>query len=220
MTSTTHAQTRTPLSALPADRSARGGRFGREVGYLLSGLPLGIASFTLMITGFAVGVSTLILFVGVPVLAGTLAMARYLARVEADHIAAVTGRPLPARAVAPGPGPGHSGRWSGVRDPQAWRDLVHAVLAFPVRVVTFCLTLTWLAGGVGGVTYGLWSWPIPRGDSDGWVDLAFGLTGRAPDIAGNLVLGVFLLATVVPVVRGLATVQASLGRVLLRRGDV
>ncbi|UNS97637.1 sensor domain-containing protein [Streptomyces tubbatahanensis] len=220
MTTTTHAQMRTPVSALPADRGGRGGRFGREVGYLLSGLPLGIASFILMITGFALGVSTLILFVGVPVLAGTLAMARYLARVEADHIATVTGRPLPARAVAPGPGPGRAGRWSGVRDPQAWRDLVHAVIAFPARVVTFCLTLAWLAGGVGGVTYGLWSWPIPRDDSDGWVNLAFGMSGRVPDIVGNLVLGVFLLATTVPVVRGLATAQASLGRVLLRRGDV
>ncbi|WP_369209005.1 sensor domain-containing protein [Streptomyces sp. PU-14G] len=220
MTTTTHAQAMSPASAVPADRAGRGGRFGREVGYLLSGLPLGIASFILMITGFALGVSTLILVVGIPVLAGTLAMARYLARVEADHIANATGRPLPVRAVAPGQGAGAAGRWSGVRDPQAWRDLVHAVLSFPVRVVTFCLTLAWLVGGVGGLTYGLWSWPIPRTDNDGWVDLAFGLTGRLPDIAGNMALGVFLLATTVPVVRGLATAQASLGRVLLRRGEV
>ncbi|MDF4251372.1 sensor domain-containing protein [Streptomyces sp. WMMB303] len=196
----------------------RRGRFGREVGYLLSGLPLGIAAFVLMVTGFALGVSTLILVVGLPVLAGTLSMARFLARVEAEQIAAVTGRPLLTRpgGAAEAAGAGGS-RWKGVADPQAWRDLVHAVLAFPVRVATFSVTLTWLVGGVGGLTYGLWSWSIPRGDEDGVMDLAFGLDGRGPDIAFNTALGVFFLLTAVPMVRGLAVTQAGLGRVLLRR---
>ncbi|MBO8196620.1 sensor domain-containing protein [Streptomyces oryzae] len=224
MTTTTHAQPgpRTlPALDSTASGSRRGGRFGREVGYLLSGLPLGIAAFTLMVTGFALGVSTLVLVVGLPVLAGTLSMAGYLARVEADHIAAVTGRPLPGRAEGQAPGTAQrgsgSGRWKAVRDPQAWRELAHAVLAFPVRVVTFSLTLTWLVGGLGGLTYGLWSWSIPRDGNDGLMDLAFGVTGRGPDIAFNTAVGVFLLVTSIPVVRGLAVTQASLGRVLLRR---
>ncbi|MFI8854122.1 sensor domain-containing protein [Streptomyces sp. NPDC053499] len=217
-----------PAPAPTASGRPRGGRFGREVGYLLSGLPLGIAAFTLMIVGFALGVSTLVLVIGLPVLAGTLAMARYLARVEADHIAVVTGRPLPERWEAPawreaeaeaGAGSG-GGRWKAVRDPQAWRDLAHAVLSFPVRVATFALSLVWLVGGLGGVTYGLWSWSIPRGDNDGVMDLAFGISGRGPDIAFNTALGVFLLVTAVPVVRGLTVAQASLGRVLLRRAQV
>ncbi|WP_431980227.1 sensor domain-containing protein [Streptomyces qinglanensis] len=202
----------------PASFPRRRGRFGREVGYLLSGLPLGIAAFVLMVTGFALGVSTLVLVVGLPVLAGTLSVARFLARVEAEQIAAVTGRPLPARpggAAAEGAGRGGS-RWKGVADPQAWRDLVHAVLAFPVRVATFSFTLTWLVGGVGGLTYGLWSWSIPRGDEDGLMELAFGLDGRGPDIAFNTALGVFFLLTAVPMVRGLTVAQAGLGRVLLR----
>ncbi|MBO8186676.1 sensor domain-containing protein [Streptomyces spirodelae] len=215
-----------PVPAPTASGRPRGGRFGREVGYLLSGLPLGIAAFTLMIVGFALGVSTLILVIGLPVLAGTLAMARYLARVEADHIAVVTGRPLPARWEEPASrGAGAEagsggGRWKAVRDPQAWRDLAHAVLSFPVRVATFALSLTWLVGGLGGLTYGLWSWSIPRDDNDGLMDLAFGISGRGPDIAFNTALGVFLLVTAVPVVRGLTVAQASLGRVLLRRAQV
>ncbi|MGP3977554.1 sensor domain-containing protein [Streptomyces sp. 8N114] len=227
MTTTTNVQPAPHSLSAPvamADGSRRGGRFGREVGYLLSGLPLGIAAFTLAVTGFALGVSTLVLVIGLPVLAGTLSMTRYLARVEADHIAAVTGRPLPARSERPAPereGSGsRGGRWKAVRDPQAWRELVHAVLAFPVRVVTFALTLTWLVGGLGEFTYGLWSWSIPRDGHDGLVDLAFGVTGRGADIAFNTAVGVFLLATSVPVVRGLTVMQASLGRVLLRRGEL
>lgn len=214
MTTTTHAQTVVPAP----DR--RTGRFGREVGYLLSGLPMGIASFVLIVCGFSLGLGTVVIVLGLPVLAGTLAMARYLARVEADHIATVTGRPLAQRAPRPDEAAAPGARWATLRDPQAWRDLVHAVLAFPVRVVTFSMTLAWLVGGAGGVTYGLWSWSIPRDENDGLMDLAFGIAGRWPDIAFNTALGVVMLATLVPVVRGLATVQASLGRVLLRRGNV
>ncbi|WP_247690545.1 sensor domain-containing protein [Streptomyces sp. B15] len=232
MTTTTHVQpsrpSQSPSSALsapmPAVSGARGGgRFGREVGYLLSGLPMGIAAFVLMVTGFALGVSTLVIVLGLPVLAGTLSMARYLARVEADHIAAVTGRPLPHRRREPASSEKGSGggRWKIVRDPQAWRELAHAVLAFPLRVVTFSLAVTWLVGGLGELTYGLWSWSLPRDDGkDGLMDLAFGISGRGPDIAFNTALGVFLLLTTVPVVRGLTVVQASLGRVLLRRGEL
>ncbi|MGI5353229.1 sensor domain-containing protein [Streptomyces sp. CA-250714] len=226
-TTTTHVQPAPhslTVSGPMASDSRRRGRFGREVGYLLSGLPVGIAAFTLMVTGFALGVSTLVLVIGLPVLAGTLSVARYLARLEADHIAAVTGRPLPSRpqreAAAEALSDSGGGRWKAVRDPQAWRELAHAVLAFPVRVVTFSLTLVWLVGGLGELTYGLWSWSLPRDGHDGLMDLAFGVTGRGPDIAFNTAIGVFLLATAVPVVRGLTVTQASLGRVLLRRGEL
>ncbi|NSC22414.1 hypothetical protein FM076_14985 [Streptomyces albus subsp. chlorinus] len=227
MTTTTHSaysQTGPPAQqsapTVPADRDGRGGRFGREVGYLLSGLPLGIASFVLMIAGFALGASTLILYIGLPVLAATLSMARYLARVEADHIATVTGRPLRSGTSAAGQGGRRGGRWATVRDPQAWRDLVHAVLAFPVRLVSFCFTLVWLVGGVGGLTYGLWSWSIPRDGNDGLMDLAFGVSGRGADILFNTAVGVFFLVSTVPMVRGLTVTQTGLGRVLLRRGEI
>ncbi|WP_344523445.1 sensor domain-containing protein [Streptomyces albiaxialis] len=191
------------------------GRFRREVAYLLSGLPLGIAAFVLMVTGFALGVSTLILLLGLPVLGGTLAMARWFARVEAAQIERVSGRPLP-----PGAERTPRGGWGLLADAQGWRDLVHAVVAFPVRVTTFSIALAWLVGGVGGLTYGLWSWSIPRDENDGLMDLAFGLTGRGPDIAFNTALGVVLLATTIPVIRGLATAQAGLGRVMLRGGSL
>lgn len=188
-------------------------RFGRQVAYLLSGLPLGIAAFALTLTGFCLGVPTLILLLGVPVLGGTLAVARYFARVEAAGIARATGRPLP-----PEPARVRRGGWGMLADAQGWRDLAHAIVAFPVRVATFAITLVWLAGSLGGITYGLWSWSVPRGDTDGWVELAFGWTGTGADIAGNTVGGVVLLLTAVPVVRGLTLAQAGLGRVLLRGG--
>lgn len=187
------------------------GRFGREMGYLLSGFPLGIAAFVCVVAGAAFGAGTLVVAVGLPVLAGTLSVARFFARVEAEQIAYTTGHPLP-----PSNTPVATGRWAALRDPQAWRDLAHAVVALPVRVGAFGLALAWMAGGVGGVTYGLWSWSVPRDGDNGLLDLAFGLSGRGPDIVFNTALGVLLLVTSVPVVRALTAVRVGLGRALLR----
>jgi hypothetical protein len=182
--------------------------------YLLSGLPLGIAAFVAMVTGFAVGVSTLVIMVGLPVLIGTLSAARFLAKVESEQIERATGRPLPPLRPRVA-----RGGWAALLDGQSWRDLLHAVVAFPVRIFTFCVALAWTVGGVGGLLYGLWSWSLPRdAGNDGLLDLALGISGRGPDIALNTILGLFLLATLLPVVRGLTVMQAGLGRVLLRDG--
>ncbi|NGO69995.1 sensor domain-containing protein [Streptomyces boncukensis] len=204
----------TPTSATqPAVGARVPGRFRREVGYLLSGLPLGTAAFVLLVTGFSLGVSTLVIALGVPVLGGTLAMARYFARVESAQIEYVTGRALP-----PLPERTPRGGWAMLADAQGWRDLLHAVVMFPVRVTTFSLSVSWMAGAAGGLTYGLWSWSLPRDENDGLADLAFGWSGRGPDIAFMMVLGAFFLATCVPVIRGLVAAQTGLGRVLLRDG--
>lgn len=205
-----------PSATWAADATARSngkGRFGREVGYLLSGLPLGTAAFVLLVTGFALGAGTLILLFGVFVLGGALSVARFFARVEAAQIAHATGRALPPPADGP-----RRGGWGLLADAQGWRDLVHAIVAFPVRVATFALTLVWLCAGLGGTTYGLWSWSIPRDEYDGWIDLAFGWSGTGADILGNTTAGLFFLLTSIPVIHGLALTQSGLGRVLLRGG--
>lgn len=67
----------TPAIPLPAeDATARPGWLVRDLGYLLLGLPLGIAAFVVSVAGFAAGVGTLVVWLGVPLLAGTLAAAR------------------------------------------------------------------------------------------------------------------------------------------------
>ncbi|WP_037682574.1 sensor domain-containing protein [Streptomyces cellulosae] len=190
-------------------------RFRREMGYLLSGLPLGVAGFTVAVTGFALGVSTLVVWIGLPILAGTLRAARALANLERRRVMAVTGTPLPSQHPRPA-GAGWDGMLRAVREPQSWRDLVHLVVAFPFQVTTFSVALTWTLGGVGELLYGTWSWSLPQGpDDQGLVELIFDNSSRAADIGFNTAIGVFLLATAVPVVRGLAAMQTGLARALL-----
>ncbi|MGA4540537.1 sensor histidine kinase [Uniformispora flossi] len=204
--------TRTAAPAAPG----RQGGFWRQLGYLYSGLPVGIAAFVVVVSGLAFGASLLVLLVGIPVLAGTHGMARVFAGHERRRVENATGRPLPPHHYGV-PGQVAPTRWWAVlRDPQAWRDTAHALLAFPVRVITFSLTLTWTVGGLGELTYGLWSGPIPRDDGQtGLLDLMFGVSSRAADIGFNTAVGVVLLATTVPMVRGLTAVQTGLARWLL-----
>ncbi|MDI2130709.1 sensor histidine kinase [Yinghuangia seranimata] len=205
-----------PTHADTDRQPSRKGRFWREYGYLLSGLPIGTAAFAIVIAGLSFGAGTLVIVAGIPVLAGTHQMARVFARGERRRVEAATGRALPPhhytvpKAVPP------SGWLAALRDPQSWRDSVHALVAFPVRVVTFCVAVTWTVGGVGELAYGAWSWSIPRDDGKaGLLDLMFGISSRGADIAFNTGIGVALVATAIPVVRGLTAVQAGLARALL-----
>ncbi|WP_411104886.1 sensor domain-containing protein [Streptomyces sp. cmx-4-9] len=205
-----------PLASVASVAPAPGARrFRCELGYLLSGLPLGLAAFTVAVTGAALGVSTLVVWVGLPILAATLRAARALADRERRRVAAVTGRPLPPYRPRPS-GTGGTGALRAVRDPQSWRDLAHPVLAFPLQVVTFSVALTWTLGGIGELLYATWSWSLPRGeDNQGLAELVFGTSSRAVDIGFNTAIGVVLLATAAPVVRALTTAQTRLATTLL-----
>jgi signal transduction histidine kinase len=207
-----------PTSPTVSARAPRAGRFGRELGYLLSGLPVGIAAFVLGVAGFATGVATFAVWLGVPVLAGTLAAARGLARVERRRVETVTGRELPPHHYRQTPGARPTAWFRTLADPQPWRDLVHLAVSFPLRVTSFCVAVVWTVGGAGELCYVLWFWAIPYGtgrDKTGLLDVAFGVSSRALDIAFHTGIGILLLATCIPVSRALVAVNAALARGLL-----
>jgi hypothetical protein len=82
------------------DRSVVGRTFGvafrketyANTAYLLARFPLGIAYFTVFVTGISLGVALTPLVVGIPILAGVLALAGYVGRVEAGLLREVLGR--------------------------------------------------------------------------------------------------------------------------------
>src|SRR4051794_36570348 len=69
-----------------------GQRFWRGYGYLLGGLPLCIVAFVIAVVGFAAGVGTIVVWLGLPILAGTLRASRGLAGVERRGAEWATGR--------------------------------------------------------------------------------------------------------------------------------
>jgi signal transduction histidine kinase len=205
----------TEYASVPATGTVAN-RFWRGYGYLLGGLPLCIVAFVIAIAGFALGVSTFVVWLGLPVLAGTLRASRGLAGVERRGAEWATGRALPPVYYREPKGRGIYRLLSMLADPQSWRDLLHGVIAFPVRVAVFVIAVTWTVGGLGGLLYVTWQWSLPLDDSDGglfW--LITGVRGQFGEIVLNTVLGAIMVATAPLVVRGLVATRAGLARGLL-----
>jgi signal transduction histidine kinase len=203
----------TGVGAVPGRKA----RFLRGLAYQLAGLPLGIVAFVVAVTGFAVGVGTLVIWLGVPVLAGTLLACRWLAQLERGLVAWVTGRELPPHHYRPARAKGLARLMWTLRDPQSWRDLLHAVVSFPVRVAAFVIAVVWTVGGLGGLLAVTWQWSIPY-DDDGGGGLVWLLTGndsRAAEIALNTLLGLLLVTSSPLVVRLLVLMKVGLAKALL-----
>lgn len=185
--------------------------FWPRVTYLLAGLPLGVAAFVVGLTGFVAGVPLLIVWLGIPVLAATLWASRGLADLERRGTERATGRALPPhhyRVAVPGFSP------AMLRDPQAWRDLLHTLIGFPVRLTAAVLLLAWGLGGLGGLLFVAWEWTLPA-DRHGLYWLLTGTTSRVAEIVVNTVLGAVMLAVLPWLVRALVAVRAALARGLL-----
>ncbi|GAT65735.1 sensor domain-containing protein [Planomonospora sp. ID91781] len=193
-------------------------RVGTDTRYLLTGFPLSVIAFCLAVAGFAAGLGTVVVWLGVPILAATLMLARGFADIERRSLPQVLGhqvaRPRYRRA------PENAGWFRRAVNPltsgQSWLDLLHAIVSFPVAVVTFSITVTWWAGTVLGLTAPIYGWitaSIP--DNHGLAELlGFGDSALA-EVTLNTVIGMLFAITLPVVLRGAALVQAGLGRAML-----
>ena len=136
--------------------------------------------------------------------------ARGFAAAERALVRAATGRVLPPHHYR------EPDRFLGrLTDPQPWRDLLHAVVAFPLRVAAFSIALVWGVGGLSALLSVTWMWATPRDDSTGLVELITGVDWPLAEVAGQTALGAGMLLTLPLVVRGLVAVLAGLARLLL-----
>ncbi|MCY9783773.1 sensor domain-containing protein [Nocardiopsis sp. EMB25] len=89
-------------------------------------------------------------------------------------------------------------------------------MVLPLSLVTFALTLTWWAAGVGGLLYPLWGWALHH--IPGYTGVGAYLLPDSPVLATTLihmVAGALFTLTVPVVARVSAGVQATVGRALL-----
>ncbi|WP_219416121.1 sensor histidine kinase [Pseudonocardia nigra] len=200
-----------PPAAAPTVGSAR---FWRGLGFLVRDLPIAILAFVVAVAGFAAGVSTLIVWLGLPILVVTLEACRRIADIERRSVEWATGTPLPPHHYRPSKGTGVSRLLSALGEPQSWRDLLHGVVSFPLRIFTFCIALVWTVGGVGATLSFAWQWSLPD-DDYGLIWLITGVQNRFADTLLDTVLGLVLVLTSPLVVRGLVALRAALARGLL-----
>lgn len=202
------------------DLSSRQGgvvvRAGRDSLYVLTALPLALVGFVLSVAGVASGVGTLVVWVGLPILAATLVTSTGLARLERLRLVGMQGRarrPAPYRSATPGARPSRR-LLAPLRDPQRWLDVLWGVVGLATALAGFVVVVTWWAAGFVGLTYWFWQRWLPAGGETLAELIGLG-PGRVADSLLNLAIGVIVLLTLPFVVRAAAWVHASFADVVL-----
>jgi signal transduction histidine kinase len=210
--------TSAPVESTPGPSGRLLRRLGQDTLYILVGFPLGIVTLVLCLVGLFFGLGTAIIWIGLPALVATIMMARGFATLERARIAPVLGRELPRphykraaedagiarRALTP------------LSDGQSWLDLVHGTFRLIPSTIAFALAVAWWAGALGGLTFPLWDWSIPRGPDNQDLPELLGLgTADSTRIVFYMALGFFFAGTLIPVIRGLALFEAGFARGLL-----
>ena len=179
------------------------------------GLVLSIASFTIVVTGLAVGLATALLAgVGLPVIGVTTRFSTAFAAVERARFALLLDTELPRWPADPR----RRYRWlivptrSMLASRATWGQIGYALLRLPVSVVSFTLTVTVWSAGLMALTLPLYARQLPGGGPN--VDGHYFLTGTVP-LALCAVAGLVVLLAAAPLTRGLGSVDAALARWLL-----
>ncbi|MFI6642360.1 sensor histidine kinase [Streptomyces sp. NPDC050504] len=188
-------------------------RTWREYVYVLLSLPISVVSFSFAITGFSASAGLLITFLGVPLLALTLAMCRGFGAVERLRARVLLGVDVASPAPARGRTNGLMS-WVGavLKSGVSWRHLLYALLQLPWSIFTFVVSTVFWSIGWSLFTYPLWQWTFPAYGGHGGIQL-YGdkshdiYLDSAFEIAVTSLVGlVFVLAT--PwVVRALTSVD-------------
>jgi signal transduction histidine kinase len=141
-----------PARANPFVRALRAPfelRTWKETLHLLLNLPFGIATFTIVVTGFALGFGLLITLVGIPILIAMLYVSRAMGTVERVRAGVLLDLevPRPYRADPP------RDRWwrvflSRATDPATWIEVAYHLLLMPIGVITFTIVVTFWTVGV------------------------------------------------------------------------
>ena len=126
-----------------------------EVLFLLSGLFFGVLWFTVFITLYSVGIGTVIVWVGVPILVGAQALLRSVGAIERAQVQRLLGRQVPTPApldFEPAPPSEHS-RWVNLgrrshalmHDGHSWRVFAWTCLRIVLGPVGFSFAVVYLS---------------------------------------------------------------------------
>jgi signal transduction histidine kinase len=209
-------------------------RTWKETLHLLLNLPFGIATFTIVVTGFALGFGMLITLVGIPILIAMLYVSRAMGTVERVRAGVLLDLevPRPYRADPP------RDRWwrvflSRATDPATWIEVAYHLVMLPIGIVTFTVTLTFWTVGLALLFLPTYAWALetPVQFVDSWVQVHIGnetdvvisgfpggdrwVIDTPFEIVLISLIGLGLVLLTPWVVRGLATANRALVRGML-----
>lgn len=117
--------------------------------YLLLALPIGFVAFLALVVGFALGIGLSVIWVGVPLLLGVLALNRGFAAFDRRLANRLLGSGIPApEAQRAREGTLMKQVTTLIRSRTTWRASLWLVLRFPLAVITFVVPVIVAAAGV------------------------------------------------------------------------
>lgn len=179
--------------------------------YLVMNLPIGIATFVFVVTTLSVGLGTVIIWVGLAVLAVAMLAWRAFAQVERARVRTMLGT-----YVATPYRPDEGRRWATrVKDPATWKDMAYCVLLLPIGIAEFTLMVVCWATSLWLLTLPIyWSWLPDTWRPVVW-DQPFFQVDSWPGTLPWAALGVLVLAMTIALTKALGTLHARYARAML-----
>lgn len=202
---------------------ARAAAVGRFLTYGLVAVVLGAIGFALTLALLVAGISSVVVWIGLPILALGVMVATGFAAAGRGLQRSLLGHHLPTPAAKQPPeGAGWIRRFlTPLADPQSWLNSLWVMINFLMSLVTFPLAVAWTVGAIatvgGPVATLILRRVLPPGDYDG-LGVLLGVPGTAGtvfDYGSQIAVGLVFLLTLSPVVRGLAALHGGIARGLL-----
>jgi len=192
---------------------------------LLISLFTGIFYFTIAVLGLSLSLGLSILIIGIPFFIGFIGVSRLLGHVEGRLVEAMTGERMPRRSPAANTS-GWLDRLKNIfGDLRTWTTIAYQLLALPLGVIYFSVTVTGLAMGLGligpGILIMLRSLALDLGLDP---DLNIQIWGASPEPTSieatllsiaTIVFGVLFLTATLHLARWLGRMHGRLAKRLL-----
>jgi signal transduction histidine kinase len=210
------AQTAPTADHSPMLSLDRPGALLRQLGldsvYLLLAMPMGILTFTVVVTGWSLALGLLITLIGIPIAMLTIYVSRWMAWLERRRAALVLGEPIRGVYKPPATGRIIDRLKALFSDPSTWKDLAWHLLLLPVGIVDFVVVVTAWSVSLGLVSMPLWWWSLPDNDPTDLGIFQVDSWGHAFLAAA---IGLVALPIAAALVRGTAAASGSLSQLVL-----
>ncbi len=185
--------------------------------YLVASMAVGIFWFVVLVSGISVGLSLVIIWVGLPILALTMLAWRGGAWLERRWVGLALGARIP-EPYRPLPTGGLLARWLAMAaDPATWKDFAYLVLLFPLGIAWFVITVTLWSFALSLLTVPIYYRLLPNARIDivWFSDRPNVVLDTLPEALAAAVLGLLLCLVAAWATRGMAVAHAAIAQGLL-----
>ncbi len=115
--------------------------------FLLLALPLGLIAFQITVIGLSVGLGTLVVWIGLPIVFVTLLIIRGMAEIERRMVSNLLRMPIAGQLPAQRePARGFLQRFGRIlSDPYTWTSMIYMLLKLPLGIISFTVAITFLS---------------------------------------------------------------------------